>query len=354
MVMIGDTFVQRPDPDSAFAPVLPLVKDADIFFCNLETVIADAKYLSPYDLDRRPRTDEWIFPAYLRAGINVMNVANNPIMYHGLDCFLRCLDVLDEAGIVYGGGGRNMADARKPAIIERRGTRVAFVCRASVHAVNAAATAQRPGLAAFRIATAYEARTRIKGKDTELMPIAPGSPPIIHTIPNSEDRESLKEDIDKARELADVVVVSWHWGVSPATGGTGEELVGYQTEMGHAAIDFGADLVVGHHPHLLQPIELYMGKAIVYSLGNYVHDMESTGGKRLRKLDTMLLSCLISDGKIQRISFVPGRIEGHGPPRFFRPAEATDVVEYMRRISAPFGTQFNVEGEEVSVVLGTH
>jgi poly-gamma-glutamate capsule biosynthesis protein CapA/YwtB (metallophosphatase superfamily) len=98
MVMIGDTYVQRPDPDSAFAPVLPLVKDADIFFCNLETVIADAKYLSPYDLDRRPRTDEWIFPAYLRAGINVMNVANNPIMYHGLDCFLRCLDVLDAAG----------------------------------------------------------------------------------------------------------------------------------------------------------------------------------------------------------------------------------------------------------------
>src|SRR3990167_1899355 len=118
MVMIGDTFVQRPDPDSAFAPVLPFFKDADIVFCNLETVIADAKYLSPHDHDRRPRTDEWVFPAYLRAGINVMNVANNPSMYHGLDCFLRSLDVLGGAGVIRGGGGRDLGEARRPAIIE--------------------------------------------------------------------------------------------------------------------------------------------------------------------------------------------------------------------------------------------
>jgi poly-gamma-glutamate capsule biosynthesis protein CapA/YwtB (metallophosphatase superfamily) len=251
--------------------------------------------------------------------------------------------VLDGAGVIYGGGGRTLAEARQPAVIERKGTRVAFVCRASVCAVNAAATAQRPGLATFRIATAYEARARINE--------VPGSPPIIHTLPNSEDRESLKEDIAKARELADVVVVSWHWGVSPATGGIGE-LVEYQTEMGHAAIDFGADFVVGHHPHVLQPIELYRGKAIVYSVGNYIHDMVSPDNHQ-SKLHTMLLRCLIRNGKIQRISFVPGRIDGHGPPRFFRPAEATDVVEHMQQISARFGTLFTVEKEEVSVVLET-
>ncbi len=341
MVLIGDTFVQRPDPDSAFVPVLPLVKDEDIFFCNLETVVADAKYLSPYDYDRRPRTDEGVFPAYLRAGINVMNMANNPSMYHGLDCFLRSLDVLDGAGVVHGGGGRNLAEARQPAIIERKGTRVAFVCRASVCAVNAAATAQRGGIATFRVATAYEARARINE--------VPGSPPIIHTLPNPEDVETLKEDIRKAREQADVVVVSWHWGVSPATGGIGE-LVGYQMEMGRAAIDFGADLVVGHHPHVLQSIEVYRGKAIVYSIGNYVHDMVSSEGKR-GKLDTMLLRCLIHDGKIQKLSFVPGRIDGHGPPNFYRPAEAPDVVQHMQQISARFGTQFEVGEEEVSVVL---
>jgi poly-gamma-glutamate synthesis protein (capsule biosynthesis protein) len=73
-----------------------------------------------------------MFDSYVRAGFNVMNLANNPSTWHGLDPFLRCLDVLDKAGIVHGGGGRNLAEARKPAIIERNGTKVAFVCRASV------------------------------------------------------------------------------------------------------------------------------------------------------------------------------------------------------------------------------
>ncbi|MFC1817100.1 CapA family protein, partial [Thermodesulfobacteriota bacterium] len=248
MVFIGDTFVQRPDPDSAFTPNSRLFKEADIVFCNLETVVADAKYLSPHDRDRRPRTDESILPAYPRAGINVMNLANNPSLYHGLDCFLRSLDVLDAAGVVHGGGGRNLAEARKPAIIEKNGTKVAFVCRASVCAVHAGATPERGGIAQFRIATAYEARARFNE--------VPGSPPIIHTIPNAEDRTALEEDIKLARQQADVVVVSWHWGVSPATGGTGE-LVGYQTALGRFALDVGADLVVGHHAHVLQPIEVY-------------------------------------------------------------------------------------------------
>ena len=119
MVLVGDTFVGRPDPDSAFATARHLLKDVDIAFCNLETVVADAKYLAPHDHDHHPRTDESMFDSYVRAGFNVMNLANNPSTWHGLDPFLRCLDVMDKAGIVRGGGGRNISEARKPAIIER-------------------------------------------------------------------------------------------------------------------------------------------------------------------------------------------------------------------------------------------
>ena len=341
MVLVGDTYVQRPDPESAFAPVLPFTKAADIAFCNLETVVADQKYISPHDRDPRPRTDEAILPYYLKAGFNVMNLANNPSMYHGVEPFLRCLDLLDQAGVVHGGGGRNLAEARTPAVIERQGTRVAFVCRASVCSVDAPATADRGGIARFRVATAYEPRPRVHE--------APGSPPIIHTIPNAEDRTALEDDIMAARARADVVVVSWHWGISPATGGSGE-LVGYQTEMGRFAIDAGADLVVGHHPHVLQPIEVYKGKAICYCIGNYVHDL---GSFERRRLMAMLVRCRVSDGKIQRLAFVPGMIEGHGPPRFLRPADASDVVEHMRDISTPFGTKFEVGDEDVTVVLGS-
>src|SRR5687768_9637357 len=119
MIMVGDTYVQRADPESAFRAVMPFAERADISFCNLETVIADKKYISPHDRDPRPRTDESILPFYLKA-FNVVNMANNPSMYHGVDPFLRCLDLLDEAGLVHGGGGRNIEEARKPAVIERK------------------------------------------------------------------------------------------------------------------------------------------------------------------------------------------------------------------------------------------
>lgn len=340
MVMVGDNYVQRKDPDTAFAPALPYLKDADIGFCNLETVVADAKYLSPHDHDTRPRTDEWIFPHYIKAGFNVYNIANNPSYYHGLACFSRGLEVLDAAGVVYGGGGRTIAEARKPAVIEKKGTKVAFVCRTSVCAVDAGATADRAGVARFRVSTAYEPRSRIQE--------VPGSPPIVHTFPDPEDRAALKEDIRTARSQADVVVVSWHWGVSPATGGAGE-LVDYQTEMAHFALDVGADMVVGHHPHVLQPIEIYKGKPVVYSLANWVHDMGSF--REGRNLTTMLVRVTIRDKKIAGLAFVPGRIDGHGPPELFKPGDAPDIVKHMEQISAPFKTQFKVDADGVEVVL---
>lgn len=341
MVMVGDNYVQRKDPDTAFAPALPYLKDADIGFCNLETVIADQKYLAPHDHDHRPRTDEWIFPYYLKAGFNVFNIANNPVFYHGLDCFARSLDVLDAAGAIYGGGGRNITAARKPAVIEKKGTKVAFVCRTSVGSVDAGATEDRVGVARFRVSTYYEPRPRAHEH--------PGSSPIIHTVPNPEDRAALEEDIRAARQQADVVVLSWHWGVSPVNGGGGE-LVGYQREMAQAAIDMGVDLVVGHHPHLLQPIEVYKGRAIVYSLANYMHDMDSFS--RGHELMTQLVKVQIHDGKVQRVAFVPGLISnGNGPPDFFRPADAPDIVGHMRTISSPLGTKFEAGEDDVSVVL---
>lgn len=318
MVLIGDTYVQRPDPDAAFAPLAPYLKGADVAFCNLETVVADAKYLPPDDHDTRPRTDESVLSAYVRAGINVVNLANNPSMYHGLPAFLRSLEVLDAAGLVRGGGGRNIAEARKPAIIERKGVKIAFVCRTSVCATYAGATADQGGVARFRVRTSYESPDRVQE--------VPGSPPIIHTIPNAQDRADLAEDIKTAKGQADVVAISWHWGVSPASAGTGA-LAGYQVEMGRFAIDAGADMVIGHHPHVLQPIEVYKGKPIVYSLANYIHDM---GSFKNYAMATMLVRCRIRDRKLAEISFVPGKVDGHGPPDFFRPVQAQGIVQYMQ------------------------
>jgi hypothetical protein len=216
---------------------------------------------------------------------------------------------------------------------------VAFLCRTSVGRVDAAATDERPGVARFKISTEYERWNRIDE--------IPGSPPILHTIPDPQDQAMLEEDIKAARAQADIVVVSWHWGVSPATGGYGE-LVPYQVEMGRFAIDCGADLVLGHHSHVLQPIEIYKGKPIVYSLANYVHDMHAMRGFTL---NTMIVLAHAHDGKLDRLSFVPGHLDGSGPPEFFRPAEAPGIVSYMRGLSEPLGTRFEVGADDVEVLL---
>jgi len=346
MVLVGDTFVGRPDPDSAFEPVKHLIQGADIAFCNLETIVADRKHIDQYDRSPLPRMDESAIAAYLRAGFNVMNQANNPHTYHGLDALVRSVEVLEALNVVHAGAGRNLAEARKPAIIERNGTKVAFVCRTSVGTPEMAATVDTPGVARYPVYTMYEAPSRVHSN--------PGLLPIVHTVPDrGEHREHLAEDICKARAAADVVIVSWHWGLSPfqvyPNAGAGEvEVMEYQKEMGRYAIDCGADMVVGHHPHEPQPIEVYKGKPILYSLANFVHDL---GAFSNRKLMALLVRCLIHDGKIQRLSFVPGALDSNGPPIFTRPSQSSEVVDRMIQMSAPFGTRFEVGEEDVAVVL---
>ena len=336
IVFVGDAYVQRPDPDSAFEHVGPYLRAADIAFCNLETVVADPQYLVQEHRRKGPRTDEWMLPAYVRAGFKIVNLANNPSMYQGVEGLLRTIELLDKAGIPHGGGGRNLAEARQPAILECKGVRVAFVCRTSVYALTAPATAERGGVAVVRVSTSYEPPPRF----FEM----PGAPPIIHTVANPEDVAAMQEDVRAAKNQADVVVVSWHWGVSPTGGGTGE-LVGYQVEMGHAAIDAGADLVVGHHPHLVQPIEVYKGKIIFYSIANLVHDLSH----QHRNRPTILARCRIRDRQVREVAFVPGWISAENQPKYVKPAELPDVVKQVEQVSSRFGSEFEVRDEEVVV-----
>jgi poly-gamma-glutamate capsule biosynthesis protein CapA/YwtB (metallophosphatase superfamily) len=340
LVLVGDVYVQRPDPDSTFAYAGKYLRAADIVFGNLETVVADLEHLD--GAGHGPRTDEWMIGAYVNAGFHVMNLANNPSMYRGVKGLLRTIEVLEKAGIAYGGGGKNLQEARRPTVVERKGVKVAFVCRTSVCTIDAGAAAQRAGLAVVRVATAYEAPPLLPKE-------VPGAPPIIHTIPNSADVESLRADIAAAKERADVVVVSWHWGISPFSGGKGE-LVGYQTEMAHAAVDAGADLVVGHHPHLVQPIEVYKGKVIFYSLANFVHDGPSFWGK---KQDTILARCRIRSGKINEVCFVLGCINEQNQPMPLKPADAPALLNHVRQVSAQFGTAFEIKEDEVKIRTAT-
>lgn len=343
MVCVGDVNVSRPNPDSAFVGTKRWL-EADIVFCNLETVVSDT--YSP-EGSGLPRMPEWMFQSYIDAGFNVVNQANNPHTYQGRLALERSVEFLEERGVAHAGAGRSLAEARAPARIIRGDTSVAFICRTSVGKIDMAATNEISGVSFHPVHTSYEPPEKVHSN--------PGLPPVVHTAASEGSiLAELRSDILAAKEESDIVVVSWHWGLSPYQvrpgAGIGEiDIMEYQRHMAHSAIDFGADLVIGHHSHEPQPIEVYRGRVVCYSLGNFVHDLPVFAD---RSLTAMVLRCVIEDHRLKRISFVTGTLKGNGPPRIGYPLDTEDEVGRIIKMSAPYGTSFAIGEKDVEVLPG--
>lgn len=323
---VGDVGPRREDPDypfkePIFALSAPITKEADVAFCQLERILSERP--------ERAYCHNVVHPNNIRqltyAGFNVVSAAGNHHMDAGVEAFVDTLDVLKRNNIQPVGVGMNIAEARTPVIVERKGAKVAFLGYSSVlpkGEVPYDAEPDRPGCAPMYISTFYEA--------SDWQPGAP-SPRVI-SIADKEDLEAMKDDIRRAKAQADVVIMSIHWGVHHVPG----LIAMYQYEVGHAAVDAGVDLILGHHAHILKGIEVYKGKVIFYSLGNFAMDSpvtRSVSGRSdatpLRpKRDpkalpyqyppdarkTIMVKCFISDKKIDRVSFLPFMINKLGQP----------------------------------------
>jgi poly-gamma-glutamate synthesis protein (capsule biosynthesis protein) len=330
--LVGDV---RLGSEDSLALCATALSEADILFANLETVISDIREPSAVSDYRDVSSREHTAPNYGAAGFSVLNMANNPSMRLGWPAFARCMELLEAQGIAHIGGGNDIDEARRPAIIERDGTKIAFIGYACVADPAHAARKDRPGLARFRVHTSYQPVPRFFE--------VPGSPPIITTTPDRDDLVALRDNIRRAKDQADVAVISWHWGVSPATGGH-NELIDYQMELGHECIDAGADLVVGHHPHALQGIEVYAGKAIFYSLGNFVPFSAPSHPEA-----TMVAWLRITEKQVREVGFLPARVTTTNQPTLLNAADSSDVVERVRAMSDRFGTRFSLDGDSVVV-----
>jgi poly-gamma-glutamate capsule biosynthesis protein CapA/YwtB (metallophosphatase superfamily) len=339
MLLAGDLAVQRADPESIFEHSAAYLREADVFFGNLEWAVTDRGRPTEAKGNgaRIVKSDERNFPAYVLAGLDAVGLANNHSMNYGEEGLLRTIELLEQAGIAHAGGGKDIEQAREPAMLDRKGNQIAFLSYSSVFVRPFAARADRGGIATVRVATAFESQPRADE--------VPGSPPIIHTIPSPADAALMAADVRKARERADAVIVSWHWGVSAATGDPGK-LLTYQEEMAHAAVDAGADVVIGHHPHELQAIEVYKGKPIFYSLGNFAFDLHDG-----RSQTTALARCLISDGAVREVSYVPVLINERAQPRVVDTQTGAGIVERVAGMSSRFGTLFDVRPQDVLIRL---
>jgi poly-gamma-glutamate synthesis protein (capsule biosynthesis protein) len=213
-----------------FAPMAPLLATADIRVGNLECVVATtgkAVADKPFTFRAHPRT----LPL-LKSHFDALSLANNHSGDYGPLAFGEMLGLLERQGIAYFGGGRNLAEAHRPLIIERNGLRVALLAYNEFFPRSFEAGVDKPGIAW------------------------------------SED-EQVRLDIATARTgyRADLVIPFMHWGWEH------EALASErQRRLARLMIDAGADAVVGGHPHVTQDVEQYRGKPIIYSLGNFVFD----------------------------------------------------------------------------------
>jgi len=229
--LLGQTILRDPG-FNPFASSARILGTADIRFVNLESQLSDQKGETQSPTMKLKFTGPPGGGKALAAGrIDVVSAANNHMWDYGKDAFFQTLDNLEKAGVKYAGAGRTRDQAYGPVIVEAGGRKVAFLAFTGIW-----------NQSELRF---HEAKDHVA----------------------EAQRQSVVESVRAARakEGVDFVVVSYHGG---------EEYVSVPLQLAvdlhRAAIDAGADAVIGHHPHVAQGIEVYKGKPIFYSLGNYL------------------------------------------------------------------------------------
>jgi poly-gamma-glutamate synthesis protein (capsule biosynthesis protein) len=289
---IGNS-VKKRGPDYPFSAVSATLHEADIVFGNLESILGDKEdklrfpgkpynFLAPLDSAA----------ALKRAGFDLLSLANNHALDYGESAIKKTGDALNGADILFLGAGKGLTQAREAVIITIAGVNIAFLGYGMGHSSDIYATAKRGGIAPIR-------------------------------------SDYIKKDITALKGKADVVIVSLHWGFEYKD--TPEK---WQRDLARNIIGWGAGAVIGHHPHVMQGIELYKGRPIAYSLGNFLFDQKDHG------TDSSVILALEFTGKaITGISVIPLDRFNTYFPRLAKGKAKKEIVENLKRLSAPLNTE---------------
>jgi len=286
------TMIRRNGYDYLFAGVGDFIRSQDLAFCNLENPISSRRKVSGTTITFR--ADSAFVEVLKRSGFNMFCLANNHILDCGPRAILDTRGILETNGLATVGAGGNEAEAGSPLIMRKRGMTFAFLAYVSVPGFKVRSSGERPG-------PAFADSARIIG------------------------------ELARLRGSADFIIVSFHWGVEYSPRPTAE-----QVNYAHLSIDHGADLVIGHHPHVIQSIEKYRGKYILYSMGNFVFDQHTTVQR-----EAVLFGCGFRDGKVVAPYILPVLL----PYRTFRPVfpgcgETISITSRVKEISRGYGVTF--------------
>ena len=420
LTAVGDSEIVTPavahQNNPRFMAVAMAVREGDAALTNLEEPYPLSKAAYPAG---QPR-GQWhtTTPAMLKQlqwiGFNLFGAANNHIMDFGIQGVLDTMQVLKEDGAVYAGIGENLGEARAPAYLSTPHGRVALVTCASTFPEDSAAGAVRsdmegrPGLsplhhkAVFRVdAATFQTLQKLNrdlslrgtekqsgGSQTATIPFD-GVPltfemsdkPGVTTDPDPKDLAALTHSIRDAREMADYVVASIHTHEGAPGPDPLETPAEFLVKYAHAAIDAGADVFVGSGPHVLRGIEIYKGKVILYSLGNFIFEnwlmvpqptdfyerygvgpealpaeayaARSDHGRRDEPSDpiywkTAVARVTFRDGRPALVTLTPAvtgfgkKAPDQGYPEVPDLATANQILENLQKISEPFGTKITI------------
>jgi poly-gamma-glutamate synthesis protein (capsule biosynthesis protein) len=355
---VGDTGPFHAPADAYGTLVKPILAQADIRFAQAERLYSERGALQVHAEIPNARLKPDLATVFGDCGFDVVSVAGNHALDWGEDAFFDTIACLEKQGAKTVGGGRNLEEARRPVVIERKGVKVAFLAYCSILNHGFAAGPNKPGVAPMRVHTYYEA-----------VEYQPGIPPRVVTIPYEEDLAAMAADIAAAKKIADTVVVSQHWGIHFVP----KVIAGYEVTVAKAAFAAGADLIVGHHPHVPKAIGVHGGKVCFYSLGNFIMSRPERSPAQAAhfekhhgvKLDpdyprlaygtdakrTLIAKAVLTRKGAERVSFLPVLVDKqlrpeplrNGDPRF------SEAVNYMDWASDEFEHRFAVEGDEVVV-----
>ncbi len=277
LIFVGDIMLDRGikymvekygegDYRFPFLKIKDELNKGDFLFGNLESVISDkgTKIGSIYSFRADPKSIEGL----TYAGFNLVCVANNHIFDYGREAMEDSFRRLNSNNIDYVGGGFNEKEAYSPLIKDIKGTKVAFLAYTNLGSLHWEAKEERSGIAWI-------------------------------------DEKKIEEGIKKAKEEADLVIVSFHYGDEYQSKSNS-----FQKHISRLSIDFGADLIIGHHPHVIQEIEKYNNKYIAYSLGNFIFDQ----GFSKETMEGLILKVIIEDKEIKEL--IPVKFEMN---QYFQP-----------------------------------
>lgn len=308
-IMLGGrakSSITEHGPDYPFAAVLPLLRRSPNVVGNLEGPFAEKARKLRRNFSYR--VTPFLASALTRAGVNVLTLANNHLLDCGRSGVLETLEILSREGLAPLGAGINQEEAHRPVI--RQAGRWSIGLLGYYWNRRTAATADKPGSA-------------------------------------MDPAESLEADIRALRDRVDRIVVIFHWGVPYLREPSAEDRA-----KARLAIDLGADAVVGHHPHVIQPFEIYHGRPIFFSVGNFAFGSGNSlaegllVGIRFEEASTIVSAYpLYVKNRDPRVNYQPKVLKGE---------RARQVLHQLALISGSSGALLSIENGRGTITLPAH